>query len=707
MSDIRRIEKTLSLHSISTMAMQEKIHKGHPGNLHLWWNRSPVDSSERLIREAVNDGENVVITDPFSGFGGLTLAAERTGLKVLSGDLNSVSVILTKAAAEIPSLFAGVSAVHPGSQAAMYTGTEGLAEDVEYYAKEIQHKLHDDLRKIYQGDGEKETAAWIWTRTVECANPACKCKMPLASSFVLSKKKGMEYWAEPVKDGAQTEFRIHEGECPKDKETNKVGSMGAKFKCPFCGETIMDTYIKEQGTAGKIGMQLMAVAVSEKDGRTFYTPSEAQMKASEVSRNFEAPEGSIPINTRWFSTPAFGMTEFKDLYTDRQLMMLCRLSDLIIECRDRIREDAVSYGMNNDDTSLCEGGCGAKAYAEAVSVYLSLLLGKLTNYHSTICTWDNRKGNLRAAFTRQAIPMTWTFAEGNPFSEITGNHAAILTTIVDAIKSLPCAGKVEVRQQDAVTMEFPDNAVFFTELPYMDNVGYADLSDYFYIWLRRNLKDVYPGIFEKIVSSKEELTSIPEHYGNDAEMARQAYFDGLKNLFTNFRRKAARNCPSMVFYEYSKTDDAVMNGTGRQTDISPFEKITEAIYEAGFQITGVWPVRTEAANEKYENIRIMIVFRCQEDGAQSTRRGWINTLKRELPEELETAFTEEIDADDRLLVAVGKGLSVFSRYKRIMNADGSPMTMQDALGIIRQESEDYLQSHYQSDNAQGINIKEE
>ena len=186
MSDRRNIEKTFPLHRVSDMAIQEKIHKGHPGNLHLWWNRSPVDSSEKLIREAINAGENVVITDPFSGFGGLTLAAERTGARVFSGDLNSVAVVLTKAAAEILALFAGCNPVHPGSQISIYTNAAGLAEDVEYYGKEIQDRLHDDVEKLYPADNGKEAAAWIWTRTVECANPACKCKMPLSSSYVLS-----------------------------------------------------------------------------------------------------------------------------------------------------------------------------------------------------------------------------------------------------------------------------------------------------------------------------------------------------------------------------------------------------------------------------------------------------------------------------------------------------------------------------------------
>ena len=496
------IEKNLPLRELSNSAIKDKVHKGHPGNLHLWWNRSPIASSsaillanifdeddkkaeELLINIAGNDFEAIqiaknhvkklgnkipVVVDPFSGFGGLAIAGENIGFPVIAGDLNALATILTKAATEIPARFEGVSAVHPGSQGEIGFGVKGLAADVEFYGKLIEKDAKKILSPIYPKETEKETFSWVWVRSTECANPACKCEMPLSSSFVLSQKKDREYWAEPVLDGGKTIFKIHRGICPKEKATNKVGSMGAKFSCPFCEEVVTDEYVKKQGMQGKLGNLLMAVSVDGKDGRDFYVPTSEQIRAANVSKPEELPEGELPNNTRWFSPPGFGMKEYKELYTARQLRMLCELSDLIRKYRSVIISDAKNMGMDDEGIALEDGGEGALAYGQAISVYLALVLGKLTNYHSTICTWDNRKGNLRATFTRQAIPMTWTYVEANPFSNITGNFDSCLMSVVEAIQNLPCVGNVKVQQADGITMQYPTDCILFTELPYLENV---------------------------------------------------------------------------------------------------------------------------------------------------------------------------------------------------------------------------------------------
>ena len=345
--------------------------------------------------------------------------------------------------------------------------------------------------------------------------------------------------------------------------------------------------------------------------------------------------------------------------------------------------------MPDDGISLAAGGVGALAYSEAVSVYLAFVVDKLANFQSEICTWDNRNGNIRAAFTRQAIPMTWVFAEGNPFSSVTGNYDTMLEDVVRSIRNLPCKTPAKVMQGDGTRMKFPQNSVLFTELPYYDNVGYADLSDYFYVWMRRCLKDVYPELFEKVVTSKEELSSIPEHYDGDAAKAKEAYEDGIRRLCMNFSEAASSEYPSMIFYEFGRTDEEAM--LSETAGKSAWENILEALIQTGFQISAVLPVRTEKPKERYETVRVCIVFRKKPaDAPQATRRGFVSELKRELPYVLAERFRADMDDWDRPIVGMGCGLSLFTRYKKIINADGTNMSVQDALKVIWTEVTGYI-----------------
>ncbi|MCD7717396.1 MAG: DUF1156 domain-containing protein [Lachnospiraceae bacterium] len=727
------IETALPLKALSVSAMGDKAHKGHPGNMHLWWNRSPVDSSAALLAADILDDpadeedekrkqisaelcqiaggkgnlsavQNLekppVVCDPFSGFGGLTIAAQKVGLQVQAGDLNAVACLLTKAAAEIPARFLNEKAVHPDAENKFYFGAEGLAADVAHYGKwlrdAVEYKMKDEYPPV-QIPGTKEEApayAWIWVRTMKCPNPACGCRMPLAGSYVLSKTAGHEYWAEPEILDKKIRFQIHQGICPKEKETNKHGSAGAKFQCPVCGEITKDEFVKKTGKEGGLEIQLMAVCVQTKDGRMYVEPDQRQMDAAKTLLPDELPIGSLPNNTRWFSPPGFGLTEYTDLYTPRQLLLMTTLCDLLPEVMSQVSEDAIAAGMTEDKVPLSEGGTGAYAYGQAVGVYLALVIGKLANFQSSICTWDNRKGNIRAAFTRQAIPMAWVFGEGNPFSTVTGNFNTMLQNVVESVAGLSAAVPAKVEQANAVTMEFPKDSVLFTELPYYDNVGYADLSDYFYIWLRRCLKNVYPQLFEKVVTSKEELSSIPEHFDGDSAEAVREYQNGIRRMLQNFHQAAAEEYPSVLFFEYSKQDEEAIRSDGKMEKMTPFEQLLDSMIQAGFMVTGVWPVRTEKANPRFDSVRIAVVFRKKKEDAQgATRRGFINTMKRELPGMLDISFSEDIEDEDKPIAGLGSGLSIFTGYKKVINADGSDMSIHDALCLIHQEIRDYLDVH--------------
>ena len=699
-----RINKmgALPLRTINQFAMSERVTKEHPGNMHLWWNRSPIESSNILLKTVVSNDQDIAtcatVVDPFSGFGGLALAAEEFGFPSIAGDLNSVASVLTKAVAEIPARFVNRPPVSPDAENRIYTGIEGLAEDILCYGDVIRSEANKLLVDTYpdstSSDGHKKRVyAWIWTRTVSCPNPACGCKMPLANSYVLSKMKNREYYVHPEVKGNELSFQVLKGSSSSAQQGNKIGSSGAKFQCPACGEITTDEYVKSMGRKNQLGIQLMAVCYEGPNGREYLSSTEEQLQAARVDVPFEMPLGELPNNTRWFSPPLFGLKNYTDLYSPRQLQLMTMLCDMVIGIREKIYTDAIKAGFSDDDMPLTEGGSGALAYSEAVSVYLTFVIDKIANFQSEICTWDNRSGNIRATFTRQAIPMTWVFAEGNPFSSVTGNYDMMLQDVVRSVRSLPYNSSVMVYQGDGTRFEFPENSILFTELPYYDNVGYADLSDYFYMWMRRCLKDVYPKLFEKVVTSKEELTSIPEHYSGDATVAKKAYEEGIHRLFNNFSKAASKDYPSIVFFEFGKKDlMAISSDTG---DRSAWDNIIEAIIRAGFSILATLPVRTQKPNDRYESTRVAIVFAVQdEDAMQITRRGFVSAMKKELPELLHSMYEIDMDDWDRPITGIGCGLSLFSCYKKIINADGSAMSVHDALQVIYTEVKEYISETY-------------
>ena len=706
-----RIKKMgdLPLRMINQIAMSERVTKEHPGNMHLWWNRSPIESSKKLLKTVIANDQDidtkVTVVDPFSGFGGLALAAEEVGFSAVAGDLNSVASVLTKAAAEIPARFVNRPAVFPNAENRIYARIEGLAEDIWRYGDAIRNEAEKRLVDVFpdsispNGDS-KRVYAWIWTRNVTCPNPACGCKMPLANSYILSKMKNRGYYVQPEVNGKEVSFKVLKGNPTSARQGNKVGSNGAKFQCPSCGEITTDEYVKSMGRKNQLGIQLMAVCYEGPDGREYLSSTEEQLQAAMVDMPYDVPLGELPNNTRWFSPPLFGLKNYADLYSPRQLRLMTTFCDIVIGIRERIYKDAIKASFPDDGVPLSEGGSGALAYSEAVSVYLTFVVDKMANFQSEICTWDNRSGNIRAAFTRQAIPMTWVFAEGNPFSSVTGNYNTMLQDVVRSVRNLPYNSSVTVHQGDGTRFEFPENSILFTELPYYDNVGYADLSDYFYVWMRRCLKDVYPKLFEKVVTSKEELTSIPEHYGGDTAAAKQAYEEGIRRLFNNFSKAASKDYPSVVFFEFGKKDMVVMSSdTG---DRSAWDNILEAIVGAGFRILATLPVRTQKPNDRYESTRVAIVFAVQDaDAMQTTRRGFVSALKKELPELLHSIYEMDMDDWDRSITGIGCGLSFFCRYKKTINADGSAMSVHDALRVIYTEVKEYISETYSGIDSNG------
>lgn len=721
------IETALPLAEINEAAIREKAGKrGHPANLHMWWGRSPEASSlaalaaaamdyaensfsedMELVAEAASGKKDALdavsrrlrecdslptVWDAFTGFGGIPIAAQKLGLKAAANDLNPVAAILTKAAVDIPSRFASRPPVHPGKTGrGSYSGAEGLAEDVRFYGDWLEEQALRRLSELYpQTESGEMPFAWVWVRTVKCSNPACNGKIPLGSSYVLDKTRASQHWVEPVVKEGTLRFVIHEGACPADQESGKAGSGGARFRCPVCGEITTDDYIKKMGAAHALGTEIMAVVTNTEGRRAFYAADEIQKAAARVEGTETVPPGTIPANAHWFSPPGFGFTEFADLFTPRQLRMLTTFSDLVRKAQDMAASAALAAGMSGAGVSLEDGGTGALAYGQAVGVYLAFVVDKMADYNSSMCSWRTAGGNIRSTFGRQAIPMVWTFAEGNPFSDVSGNYKSMLSSVVQSVECLGVGTPISVSQENAVTMEHPQDVLICTELPYYRDIGYADLSDFFYIWLRRSLKETYPQMFLPMVTSKRELSTVSTYFGVAAEEAERQYRTDMKTVCEKLYGCSSEKYPALLFYCFRKNDLECIKRCGTGSHQSAWEHMLESLLSVGFAISAVWPMRSEPASEKADSTRVLIVGRKgMNRRGQITRRGFINTLKCELPEKWRRLWSGHIPAEDTLLSCMGQGLSIFSAYDSVLNADGSPMSVHDALQIIYLECEDY------------------
>ena len=648
------------------------------------------------------DNNPPALLDPFAGGGAIPLEAQRLGLEAHAHDLNPVAVMINKAMIEIPPKFANMRPVNPESRghlggSAAPKGAAGLADDVRYYGEWMKQEAYKRIGHLYpkvkvpqaQGGGEATVIAWIWARTVKCPNPACGCTIPLTSTYILSKKKGNYAWVEPQVEDDHCTFTVHTGTKLPSNTSPKQG-RGAAFMCPSCGQITLDSYTKEEGKAGHIGAQLMAIVAEGKKGRIYLSPNSEHIHAADVPKPEEYPDGAMPTNPRWFSPPAFGMTDYSQLFTNRQLTALTTFSALVGEAQKKAEADAVAAGMYNDHIALSEGGTGARAYGEAVGVYLAFIVDKMADYHSSICSWNSAGEKMRNVFGRQAIPMVWDYAEANPFCSSSGSYNNMLEWVYKAVKYLPNTPAYgSVRQFDAQSDNGLRNIAISTDPPYYDNIGYADLSDFFYVWLRQALKETYPKVFRTmLVPKEEELIATPYRHEGSVERARDFFEDGMFNTCLRLYQYAREDIPVTIYYAFkqSETDD---NDTTASTG---WETMLSAIIRAGFAITGTWPMRTELAVRQIASgtnaLASSIVLVCRkrsETAGSCTRREFINALHREMRPALEKLQSANIAPVDLAQSAIGPGIGVFSRYKSVLESDGKPMSVRSALQIINQE----------------------
>src|SRR5579875_1037993 len=720
------IEVALPLDAINREAAREKsIRHGHPSTLHLWWARRPLaacravlfaqlvdDPSshperfpteeaqeeerrrlfgiiERLVQWEASNNEEVLaeareeirqscgehlpaVLDPFCGGGSIPLEAQRLGLEAHASDLNPVAVLITKALIELPARFAGRPPVRASDgdgrlDVRTWRGAQGLAEDVRYYGAWMRAEAKARIGHLYPaaplpGGGQATVIAWIWARTVTCPNPACGAQMPLVRSLWLGKKKGKEAWAEPIVEGKSVRFNIGHG--PKGPAVEgTVGRNGAT--CLVCGSPVPLAHIRVEGKAGRMGAQLLAIVAEGDRERIYLPPMPAHERAAQIPRPADVPDTELPEQALGFRVQGYGMTHHADLFTNRQLTALCTFSDLVREARTKVIEDG-----------------GEPEYADAVATYLAFAVDRSADYWSSGTRWASAGEFLANTFTRQALPIVWDFAECCPFSLSTGNWSGAIEWVAGTLEALLSGDVGAATQADATSLRVSRQTVIATDPPYYDNVGYADLADFFYVWLRRSLKNTHPQFFSTLLTPKSgELVADPFRENRGKEGAQKFFEAGFEHAFANLRKAAAPDYPLTVFYAFKQSEDLQV-----EVAATGWETMLAGLLLAGLAVTGMIPMRTGGTgrlrNKASNALASSIVLACRPRGIDAgitDLRGFLASLHAELPKALRELQQGNIAPVDLAQAAIGPGMAVFSRYAKVVEANGDPMTVRTAL----------------------------
>ncbi|HGJ8935514.1 TPA: DUF1156 domain-containing protein [Pseudomonas aeruginosa] len=660
--------------------------------------------------------------DPFAGGGALPLEAQRLGLESYASDLNPVAVTINKAMIEIPPKFAGRAPVGPDIDADKgskkratrdafqdWSGAKGLAEDVRRYGAWMREEAQKRIGHLYpqievtaemvaerpdlaQYQGEKLTViAWLWARTVKSPNPAFShAEVPLASTFIVSSKAGKESYVEPVIDGDNYRFTVKTGTPPAEaKEGTAAGKRGG-FLCLLSGAPIDYKYIRAEGTAGRMGQRLMAVVAEGSRGRVYLAPTAEQVAIAAQAQPEWRPETPLHGKCR-VNVSNYGLDVYGDLFTPRQLVALTTFSDLVHDAIARVHEDALAAGMDDDGVGLDQGGIGATAYAQAVGVYLSFALNKMADRGSSICTWFTERDSTRNTFGRQSIPMTWDFAELNVLLGGTGSFLGAVQWTAESAEGSFAHGLFvgSVVQADAQTQSISRGKLISTDPPYYDNIGYADLSDFFYVWLRRSLRPIFPSLYATVAVPKaEELVATPYRHGSK-DKAEAFFLGGMTDAMHNLAEQAHPAFPVTIYYAFKQAETKGEAGTSS----TGWETFLAAVLKAGFALTGTWPMRTELSNRMIGSgsnaLASSIVLVCRpraNDASTISRREFIRELNATLPDALldmtRGGINSPVAPVDLSQAIIGPGMEVFSKYSAVLEADGSPMTVRSALQLI-------------------------
>ena len=754
------IEVALPLEAINEAASREKdIHVGHPANLHTWWSRKPLaacravlfaqlvddpsahpdkfpsepeqtaerdrlfgilkrlvqwDQSNNLqtLREARKEilnschGNPPLLVDPFCGGGSIPLEAQRLGLNIFASDLNPIAVLITKALVEIPQRVKGKLPVHPGARnlsAASWTGASGLCEDVRFYGNQINDKAKGLIGTLYPAMtltqelaiGRPDlvglvgrtlpVVAWIWGRAMVCPNPACKLVTPLVSKFWLSTHDKNPAWVEPKLNGHDSiQFIVHSGQGQPPKGT--IGNKGAH--CIFCSVPMTFQQIRDRAAVGEMTEQLMGVALQGPGKRIYVSPSDEHERLALQIQPKWRPETELPVKALGFRVQRYGIVRHYDFFTNRQLILLDTLSDLIIQSRDEITKTT-----RDED------------YADAVVTYLALALDRVAQTNNRLVRWLTRKSGTSKGtptFDRQIVSMVWEFGEGNPFGNSVGSWLGALDNVLGGLTVIPTESHVATVSQLDAAANLPNliHSTVSTDPPYYDNIGYADLSDFFYVWLRHTLLNVYPALFKTVLAPKrQELIAASHLFEGDKSAAERHFLNGLTEAFRKIKTNCDPSYPVTIFYAFKQAEEQESEGEeSESTSVSTgWEKMLEAVLGANLSVVGTWPMRTErgargralGANALASSV-VLICRHRGEEPPMAARREFIQALRSELPSALKRLQHESIAPVDLAQAAIGPGMAIYSRYSKILETDGSPMSVRTALGLINQALDEVL-----------------
>ena len=649
---------------------------------------SVIGRARELIL-AATEGNPPPLLDPFCGGGSIPLEAQRLGLEAHGSDLNPVAVLITKALIELPPKFAGMPPVNPDARGklgsdAEWKGAAGLAEDVRWYGQWMRQQAWERIGHLYpEGPNGETVIAWLWARTARCPNPACGSQMPLIRSFHISKRRGNEAAVYPIVDQTVIRFEVREGSGTSADGT--VNSAGVR--CLRCSATAPLQHIREYGRKEGLQHQLMAVVEQGAGGRAFRAPTSRDESIAHVTVPHDMPLAPLPRQALGFRVQNYGYERWSDLFTPRQITALSTFCDLVADARDLARQHA------SDAELAIEPG----AYADAIATYLAFSVGRSADRWSSLAVWQNGGGSARGTFARQALPMVWDFVEVNPFSDSTGSWGGTLEWVVGGV-GLPSAQATEglAQQVDAsATVASLSGAMVVTDPPYYDNVPYADVSDFFYVWLRRILGRAYPDICSTLLTpKKEELVASPHRFDGDKMGAEEHFERGLFDAFRIVRREATSATPTTLFYAYKQAEQR--NGSASRVSTG-WETMLTGVISSGFTITGTWPVRTEKSNRpramSSNALATSVVIVCRprpEDAPMADIGEFSRALASKLPEALNRFIGEHIAPVDLPQASIGPGMAVFSSYSAVVRPNGDHMTVREALEEINKGVEQFF-----------------
>lgn len=664
------------------------------------------EARKEMLRHC--DGKLPPVLDPFSGGGSIPLEAARLGFPAHAADLNPVAVLLNKCNLELAPRWAGKPPVNSEDRrrfggAQTWKGTHGLAADVRYYGRLIRARAQEKIGHLYpkvrlpkeHGGGEANVIAWLWARTVASQDPAARgAHVPLVSTYWLSSKSGTLAWMEPIVDRAACSYRFAvKSGTPADKATIKAGTKlgrGAKFKCLLSGQPLDGEHIKTESKAGRLGYRLLAVVAEGRRGRVYLPASPEHEKAAQVSPPDDAPSEDMAYDPRNIWCVGYGLTRFEQLFTPRQLVGLTTITSLLRDIREQIVGDARAAKLSEDD---------AETYATCVQTFLGLAVDRCADFGNALCGWSSGNQKVMHLFGKQAIPMIWDFAEANLLVDTVGGWSTCSDYVAACVQTLVVAPNQSgnVLQADAATgAAAVPNLMVSTDPPYYDNMSYASLSDFFYVWLRRSVGALHPAVFQTIVVPKgPELIADAHRFGGEASKAKEHFESGFRKTFTALRENLDARYPLTVYYAFKQEDeeeggsDSDGGESGGVDLTTGWETLLEALISSGFTITATWPVR---ASQKWRQVSMgtnslasYIVLACRPRPADAPRVGrnaFVAELKRELPPALRHLQQGNVAPVDFAQAAIGPGMAVFSRYAAVLESSGKAMSVRTVLGLI-------------------------